>query len=40
VTWNAASNRHMIGVNEELGYEIWGRPYRSVELPVSSVIEA
>jgi GNAT superfamily N-acetyltransferase len=40
VTWNAASNRHMIGVNEELGYEISGRPYRSVELPVSSVVEA
>jgi GNAT superfamily N-acetyltransferase len=40
VTWNAASNRYMIGVNEELGYEIWGRRYRSVELPVSSVMKA
>jgi len=39
VTWNAASNRHMIAVNEELGYEISGRPYRTVELPVASVVE-
>jgi GNAT superfamily N-acetyltransferase/RimJ/RimL family protein N-acetyltransferase len=39
VTWNAASNRHMIAINEELGYEVSGRPYRSAELPVSSVIE-
>jgi hypothetical protein len=36
VTWNAASNRHMIAINEELGYQVWGRPYRSVELPVSA----
>jgi GNAT superfamily N-acetyltransferase len=40
VTWNAASNRHMIAVNEELGYEVSGRPYRTVELPVSSVMAA
>ena len=39
VTWNAASNRYMIAVNEELGYEVWGRPYRGAELPVSSVVE-
>ena len=39
VTWNAASNKYMIAVNEELGYEVWGRPYRSAELLVSSVIE-
>jgi GNAT superfamily N-acetyltransferase/RimJ/RimL family protein N-acetyltransferase len=37
MTWNAASNRYMIAVNEELGYEVWGRPYRGAELPVSSV---
>ena len=37
VTWNAASNRYMIAVNEELGYEVRGQPYRSAELPVSSV---
>ncbi|MFZ2042838.1 MAG: hypothetical protein WAV12_02440, partial [Trebonia sp.] len=36
-TWNAASNRYMIAVNEELGYEVWGQPYRSAELPVSAV---
>ena len=36
VTWNAASNRHMIAINEELGYQVWGRPYRSVELPASA----
>jgi GNAT superfamily N-acetyltransferase len=39
VTWNSASNRHMIAVNEELGYEVWGRPYRRASLPVASVIE-
>lgn len=39
VTWNAASNRHMIAINEELGYQVWGRPYRSVELPVASVVK-
>jgi len=39
-TWNAASNRYMIAVNEELGYEVWGQPYRSAELPVSSVVKA
>ncbi len=33
-TWNAVSNQYMIGINEALGYEIAGRPYRSVELPV------
>jgi RimJ/RimL family protein N-acetyltransferase len=36
VTWNAASNRHMIAVNEELGYEVWGRPYRTAELPAAA----
>lgn len=39
VTWNAASNRHMIAINEQLGYEVWGRPYRGAELAVSSVVE-
>ena len=37
VTWNGASNQHMIGINESLAYEVAGRPYRSVELPVASV---
>lgn len=40
VTENAASNRHMIAINEELGYRVWGGPYRRVELPVASVVEA
>jgi hypothetical protein len=30
----------MIAVNEEMGYEVWGRPYKAAELPVSSVVEA
>ena len=37
VTWNARSNTHMIAINEQMGYQVSGRPYRSVELPVSSV---
>jgi RimJ/RimL family protein N-acetyltransferase len=37
VTWNAAANEHMIGINEALGYEVRGRPYRSYELPVAGV---
>jgi len=40
MTWNAASNRYMIAVNEEMGYEVWGQPYKAAELPVSSVVEA
>ena len=41
-TWNAASNRYMIAVNEELGYEVWGQPYtvgRAARLVSSSVVE-
>lgn len=40
VTWNAAANQHMIGINEALGYEVAGRPYRFVELPVAAVLSA
>lgn len=40
VTWNAASNRHMIAINEQMGYRVSGRMYRSAELAVSSVVEA
>ena len=40
MTWNAASNRYMIAVNEEMGYEVRGQPYKAAELPVSSVVEA
>jgi GNAT superfamily N-acetyltransferase len=39
VTWNAASNKHMIAINEELGYQVWGRPYRSAELPVAAALQ-
>lgn len=35
-TWNAASNQHMIGINADLGYEVAGRPYLSVQLDVNS----
>jgi GNAT superfamily N-acetyltransferase len=37
-TWNAASNRYMIAVNETLGYQVSGPPGVSVELPVGSVL--
>jgi GNAT superfamily N-acetyltransferase len=37
VTWNAAANDHMIGINEALGYAATGRPYRTYELPVAAV---
>ena len=40
VTWNAAANDHMIGINEALGYAATGRPYRSYELPVAAVVPA
>jgi GNAT superfamily N-acetyltransferase len=36
-TWNAASNRYMIAVNEALGYQVSGPPQVSVELPVAAV---
>ncbi|HWC37007.1 MAG TPA: hypothetical protein VG476_00690, partial [Acidimicrobiales bacterium] len=36
-TWNAASNRYMIAVNEMLGYQVSGPPGVSVELPVAAV---
>ncbi|MBO0805905.1 MAG: GNAT family N-acetyltransferase [Nocardiopsaceae bacterium] len=39
-TWNAASNRHMIAVNEQLGYEVAGPVSVSVELPVESVVKS
>jgi RimJ/RimL family protein N-acetyltransferase len=38
VTWNAVSNQHMIAINESLGYEVAGRPYRSAELPVAAIL--
>jgi GNAT superfamily N-acetyltransferase len=36
-TWNAASNRYMIAVNEMLGYQVSGPPVVSVELPVAKL---
>jgi hypothetical protein len=30
-TWNAAANKHMIAINEALGFEITGKPARSWE---------
>jgi GNAT superfamily N-acetyltransferase len=35
VTGNAAVNRHMIAINEELGYELLGPQMQSYELPVA-----
>jgi GNAT superfamily N-acetyltransferase len=35
VTWNAAVNKHMIAINEELGFEICGPPINEVELRVA-----
>jgi hypothetical protein len=32
VTGNAASNSHMIAINEELGFAVSGQPRREVEL--------
>ena len=34
VTYNAASNSHMIAINEQLGFAVSGKPERLVELPV------
>jgi RimJ/RimL family protein N-acetyltransferase len=36
-TWNAASNQHMIAINEALGFEISGPAAISHELPVAKV---
>ncbi len=40
LTSNAGTNRHMIGINETLGYRVIGRTERSWELPAASVVEA
>jgi GNAT superfamily N-acetyltransferase len=34
-TYNAASNRHMIAINEELGFEVSGPPHLEAELAVT-----
>jgi GNAT superfamily N-acetyltransferase len=38
-TGNAATNQHMIAVNEALGYEVWKPGYRFYEMPVAAVLE-
>jgi len=39
-TSNAETNEHMIAINETLGYRVLGKPVRSWELPVDSVLAA
>jgi GNAT superfamily N-acetyltransferase len=38
VTWNAASNEHMIAINEALGYELLDPQSRHYELPVADAL--
>jgi len=38
VTWNAAANKHMIDINEALGYELLNPQGRNYELPVQAVL--
>jgi RimJ/RimL family protein N-acetyltransferase len=40
VTWNNADNEHMIGINEALGYEVAGRPYRFARVPVATFLSS
>ena len=37
-TWNAAANRHMIAINEELGFEVSGPPSCFADLPVAVLL--
>jgi hypothetical protein len=37
LTGNAETNKHMISINEKLGYYVLGRPARSWELPAARV---
>ena len=39
-TYNAAVNRHMIAINEELGFEVSGPPYQDIEFRVADVTGA
>jgi RimJ/RimL family protein N-acetyltransferase len=39
LTSNSATNKHMIAVNEALGYRVLGHPSRSWELAAASVVE-
>jgi len=38
VTWNAAVNKHMIAINEELGYELLDPQSQSYDLPVANAL--
>jgi GNAT superfamily N-acetyltransferase len=38
VTWNATANKHMIAINEALGYELLDPQSRDYELPVEAVV--
>jgi GNAT superfamily N-acetyltransferase len=38
VTFNSAANRHMIAINEELGYEVSGPPFLEAEFSVSDML--
>jgi len=38
VTWNAAVNKHMIAINEALGYELLDPQSQSYNLPVANVL--
>jgi hypothetical protein len=38
MTGNAAGNRHMIAINEELGYELLSPAEQSYELPVADAL--
>lgn len=40
VTGNAASNKHMISVNETLGFELYGPGWQFCEMPVAAAAEA
>jgi hypothetical protein len=37
-TWNAASNLHMIAINEQLGFEVSGSPSCFTDLPVAALL--
>jgi hypothetical protein len=39
VTWNAEANKHMIAVNEALGYTILGQPSTGFRLDVAAVLD-
>ena len=37
-TWNAEVNKHMIAVNDELGYTVFGQPATGLRLDVAAVL--